>query len=402
MSGGAAAARAVPVCAPDDRDPGPSLYVHYPFCEQHCTYCDFYTVTDPRRGHALHATLLELLAREIALWREAEPALAARPLASLYFGGGTPSMAPPASLAAFVDGVRRTWGFAPGAEVTLEIQPSPGAAECVAEWAAAGITRFSAGVQTFDDRVLAQTGRRHTAADTARLLDELSARGLAANADLIYAWPGQHADDWRTDLLALARWPLAHVSAYELTYHPGTVLERHRARGRVKPAPDSATESMFRIAHEELGAQGFEHYEISNFARPGGRSVHNSAYWRLRDCAAAGPAAHGCIALVRYENPPDLAAHAAALEAGRLPRRALPPPEDAHLLALECLHMALRVADGVDLAGLTARTGADLAATRASALDDLAAAGLLTREGSVVRPTFAGWLQHETLTEALL
>lgn len=265
------------------------VYLHVPFCLRRCPYCDF-TVAVMR--NVPESDFVEAMLRELEQRRDA---FTGRRLTTIYFGGGTPSLLSVAALARLLEAVKaaapeRT----PDAEVTLEVNP-----ESVVEgWAeaavAAGFTRVSLGAQSVNDAVLRQLGRNHTAFDVRRAVERLHGAGLQhLSVDLIYGAPGGTLAGFLEEVSTVAAWPeIDHVSAYELTFEPRTAFTVAKERGRLTPWDDDLLASCFDEVEVRLAAAGFERYEISNFARPGGLSRHNSSYWVGDDYLGLGPGAH--------------------------------------------------------------------------------------------------------------
>ncbi len=265
------------------------VYLHVPFCLRRCPYCDF-TVAVMR--NVPESDFVEAMLRELAQRRDA---FTGRRLSTIYFGGGTPSLLSVAALARLLEAVKAA---APerttDAEVTLEVNPESvveGWAEAVV---AAGFTRVSLGAQSVNDAVLRQLGRNHTAFDVRRAVERLHGAGLRhISVDLIYGAPGATMAGFLDEVSTVAAWPeIDHVSAYELTFEPRTAFTVAKERGRLTPWDDDLLASCFDEVELRLAAAGFARYEISNFARPGGLSRHNSSYWVGDDYLGLGPGAH--------------------------------------------------------------------------------------------------------------
>ena len=263
------------------------LYVHIPFCRQNCSYCDFYFSVNKRHEAAFFAALrreLQSRAEEIRRYG---------PLQSIYFGGGTPSYADERLLAGFMAEIRALLEVAPEAEITLEANPEDITRSHLSGWKALGINRISVGIQSFDDTHLRLMNRSHDAAEARRALDLLAAEGPEnVTMDLIYGIPGQTAENWRRQLSLFLDYAFPHLSAYALTVEEGTLLHRMVQKGRIRMPADEDYETAFRMLHRTLEKNGWEHYEISNFARPGYRSRHNTAYWQGHPYTGLGPSAH--------------------------------------------------------------------------------------------------------------
>ena len=350
---------------------GPGLYLHVPFCAGKCAYCDFYSLPRPAAGEI--ARWLDGLAREAA---HAPAGFAPR---TVFIGGGTPTLLPPDTLRRLLDWLRRAFDLSAVTEWTVEANPGALTAEPLDILRAGGADRMSLGAQSFDPDTLRFLGRRHTPEDIAQAVRAVRAAGfLRLNLDLLYALPGRtsHALD-QTLAAALALKP-EHLSAYALTVEPGTPLAARQAAGTWQPADDGDAADQFHRVRATLAAAGFAHYEISNFARPGEECRHNLLYWSGGEYLGLGPAAHSHWAGARWGNPPDLAAWAEALEAGRAPR-AFEERLDPAARARETLVFSLRRLAGVRRADFQAQTGFDYEALRGPEIRRLLECGWLER-----------------------
>ena len=267
------------------KTPPLALYAHFPWCVQKCPYCDF-------NSYTLKETLPEQRYID-ALLRDFDAQAAAvqgRPLVSVFLGGGTPSLFSPASIARLLDHARAQLGFSEAMEVTLEANPGTIERGKFSEYRAAGVTRVSLGAQSFDARQLKLLGRIHSADETRRAAEELHAAGLTNfNLDLMYALPGQTADETEADLRAALALAPAHLSQYHLTIEPGTLFA---AAPPVQPA-DEIVDDMLDRSLRTLQGAGFEQYEVSGYARAGSRCAHNLNYWNFGDYLGIGAGAHG-------------------------------------------------------------------------------------------------------------
>jgi putative oxygen-independent coproporphyrinogen III oxidase len=356
--------------------PSLALYVHWPFCVSKCPYCDFNShVREAVDQAQWRAALLADLAYEARR-------TPGRRLGSIFFGGGTPSLMPPATVAALIAAAEAHWGFAPGIEITLEANPSSVEAARFADLAAAGVNRVSLGLQSLDDEALRFLGRAHDVEEGLAALDTAQAVFGRVSFDLIYALPGQTAAAWRAELARALAFGTGHLSLYQLTIEPGTRFAALAAKGALVPADADESASLYELTGEMTKAAGLPAYEISNHARPGEESRHNLAYWRYQPYAGIGPGAHGRrggMATQRHRKPENwLAAlarngHAIAEET----------EIDAREARVEALLMGLRLAEGIadDPAGLDG-----------AAVDRLAAQGLLSREAGRLRTTAPGTL----------
>lgn len=341
--------------------PGLSVYVHFPWCLHRCAYCDFATAVarDIPRAAYLSAILTELRIRTTDL--------APRPIATVFFGGGTPSLWGPEPVATVLAWLAAWGGFTADAEVTLEANPGAVEAGDLRAYAAAGINRVSIGVQALDDRRLRALDRLHDAEAahrTLKTLGDLLADGSlrSANADLIFGGPGQTLADLEADVRGVLDHGLPHLSAYSLTVEPGTPLHERVARG-LQPAPDDDLQAdMLEAVPGLVAPYGLQRYEVSNFARPGQPCRHNLAYWNGNHYLAVGVGAHGYLPAAtglcgqRYGNSRSQAKWQPTLEAGRLCED-LREDIDATAHLTERLLTGLRLAEGLDLTTLRRDVG---------------------------------------------
>jgi oxygen-independent coproporphyrinogen-3 oxidase len=353
-----------------------ALYIHWPFCAKKCPYCDFNSHV--RAGVDVAAWRAALLAD-----MRAEAAVAGgERLTSIFFGGGTPSLMPPALVAALLAEAEALWGFADGIEITLEANPSSVEAANFAGLAAAGVNRVSLGVQSLDDTELRFLGRLHGADEALAALSTAQAHFARVSFDLIYALPGHTPDLWHDRLTSALSFGTGHLSLYQLTIEPGTRFASDVRRGRLTPLDDDAAAELFDITQELTGAAGLPAYETSNHARPGEESRHNLAYWRYQDYAGIGPGAHGRrgdAATVRHKKPENFLKAVAVQGNGIAEAHALTVPEQA----TEALLMGLRLTEGVDLGALSARFGLPRAGlVDEGALARLSSLGLVWAEGA--------------------
>ena len=328
------------------------LYVHVPFCERVCPYCDFAVVAVGRLGAPDEAAYLDSLLAEWALVRGE---VAGRPVASVYFGGGTPGLARPWTLARLLDAFRAELRFA-DPEITVELNPGRLEVEGVAALRACGVTRLSLGLQSLDDTILRRLGRAQSGAEARAGLEACLAAGFASlSIDLIYGAPGQDAAALLRDVDAVLDYGVPHVSAYALTLEPGTRMTAAVRAGRL-PAPDEgALARRYELADARLSAAGLRWYEVSNWAgADAARCRHNLGYWTGGHWWALGPGAHGHVGGVRFWTHRHPATHARAVAAGA------PPVDgwealDPGARALERLMLETRLATGLDLGLLDAR-----------------------------------------------
>lgn len=382
-----------------------ALYIHWPFCVSKCPYCDFNShVRDSVNQAAWRAALLADMAHEAALTATDRHGNveSARKIASIFFGGGTPSLMPPATVAALIEAADRHWGLAQDCEITLEANPNSVEVANFAALAAAGVNRVSLGVQALDDATLAFLGRAHSAGEGERAIATAQAHFDRVSFDLITARPEQSLVAWEAELARALAFGTGHLSLYQLTIEPGTRFETlHRKGELILPDEDLAAD-LFTATRASMAAAGLPAYEVSNHARPGQESRHNLAYWRYTDYLGIGPGAHGrrlCSATERHKKPENWLAAVAAQGHGIKAERALTPAGQA----VEALLMGLRLAEGVNLAALSARLGlAEEAMVEQRAVDELSGLGFIERRGDQLLVTEAGMLLLDAILPKLV
>ena len=363
-----------------------ALYVHWPFCVSKCPYCDFNSHVRERVDQvAWRQALLTDMAHEAAR-------TGPRPLASIFFGGGTPSLMPPETLAAIIEGAARHWPFADDIEISMEANPNSAEAARFADVAAAGVNRVSIGLQALDDTSLRFLGRAHGADEGLGAVTMAQRLFERVSFDLIYALPGQSAAAWDADLARALALGTGHLSLYQLTIEPGTRFETMVRKGDFAPADPDHAATLYELTQARTAAAGLPAYEVSNHARPGEESRHNLIYWRYGDYLGIGPGAHGRVharATRRHRKPENWMASVDTSGHGLDAEDPLSPDERA----TEALMMGLRLAEGVDLAAIAARTGADMAGLiDRRAAERLARQNLLTLAGVRLTVTPAGML----------
>jgi putative oxygen-independent coproporphyrinogen III oxidase len=335
----------------DDLNDSPlALYIHWPFCVSKCPYCDFNSHV---RESVDQADWCAALLSDMA-W-EAEK-LPGRTLGSIFFGGGTPSLMPPATVASLIAAAARHWRFAEEIEITLEANPSSVEAARFGDLAAAGVNRVSLGLQALDDQALRFLGRAHDVAEGLAALDVAQRHFARVSFDLIYARPDQSEAAWEAELARALSFGTEHLSLYQLTIEPGTRFETMVRQHDFTPADPDHAADLFDLTAEMTGAAGIPAYEISNHARAGAQSRHNLTYWRYGDYAGIGPGAHGRrhgTATVRHKKPENFLAAVARNGHGCQSEDPLTPPERAR----EALLMGLRLGEGVMLDRIAAQTG---------------------------------------------
>jgi putative oxygen-independent coproporphyrinogen III oxidase len=361
-----------------------SLYVHMPWCVRKCPYCDFNSHVAPTRipEQQYVAALLDDLEQDL-------PLVAGRPITSIFFGGGTPSLFAPEAIDSLLSGVRTRVPFDPNIEITLEANPGTIEHGRFGGYKAAGVTRVSLGAQTFDEQRLRALGRIHTAGDIHRAIDELSTAGLTNfNIDLMYALPGQQIEEAVTDLRTAIALNPTHISHYQLTLEPGTVFYH---RPPVLPDQDASWEMQV-DCQSVLASLGFDQYEVSAYARAGRECRHNLNYWRFGDYIGIGAGAHGKLTDASNGQVVRTVRH-------RQPREYLRQPGDARLserrvvtekeVPFEFMLNALRLTDGFSTREFEDRTGIALSAVTRTLLQ-AQDKGLLEQGRERWRPTELG------------
>ncbi|PAX09148.1 radical SAM family heme chaperone HemW [Sphingomonas lenta] len=361
-----------------------ALYVHWPFCVSKCPYCDFNShVRASVDQETWRAALLRDLSHEAAL-------LPGRQLRSVFFGGGTPSLMPPETVAAVLDAAVAAWPAADDLEITLEANPSSVEAARFADLARAGVNRVSLGLQSLDDAALRFLGRAHGVEEGLAALDVAQRAFPRVSFDLIYALPGQLARSWDEELARALSFGTEHLSLYQLTIEPGTRFATEAAAGRLSIPDGDAAADLFELTRERTAAAGLPAYETSNHARPGAESRHNLAYWRYDDYAGVGPGAHGRrggVATLRRRKPENWLAAVERNGHGIEREDVLDPTTRG----VEALLMGLRLSEGVALRRVAALAGGD-APVDLGAVRRLERQGLIVLEGERLRVTEAGAL----------
>jgi len=319
-----------------------ALYIHWPFCVSKCPYCDFNShVREGVDQDRWRDALLADMAHEAAL-------LPGRALTSIFFGGGTPSLMPPATVAALIEAAGRHWRMADDIEITLEANPSSVEAARFADLASAGVNRVSLGLQALDDETLHFLGRAHDVNEGLAALATAQANFARVSFDLIYARPGQAEADWDAELSRALSFGTEHLSLYQLTIEPGTRFETLVRTGALTPADPDHAATLYELTRDRTGTAGIPAYEISNHARPGAESRHNLTYWRYGTYAGIGPGAHGRrdgMATQRHRKPENWLSGIDRNRHGMVEEFALSEDERTS----EAILMGLRLAEGLQL-----------------------------------------------------
>jgi putative oxygen-independent coproporphyrinogen III oxidase len=361
-----------------------ALYIHWPFCVSKCPYCDFNShVRGSIDQESWRDALLADLSHEARL-------LPGRTLSSIFFGGGTPSLMEPATVAAVIGAASTHWTPTHNIEITLEANPNSVEAARFADLRAAGVNRLSLGLQSFDDGKLAFLGRAHSAREGWQALEIAQHHFRRVSFDLIYALPGDTVDSWSATLAQALSLGTSHLSLYQLTIEPGTRFAALHAAGKLEPLGEDHSAALYELTDAMTSAAGLPVYEISNHARRGHESRHNLTYWRYGDYAGVGPGAHGRrlgTRTVRHRKPENFLSalrrngHGIVEEA----------PLSANEAADEALVMGLRLGEGIDPDAIARRSGFDSIVDGAK-VDRLVASGHLVRNGSRIALTASGRL----------
>ena len=365
-----------------------ALYVHWPFCVSKCPYCDFNShVRASIDQDEWRAALLADLAHEAQL-------LPGRKLTSIFFGGGTPSLMEPSTVAAVIDAARARWPAADDIEITLEANPNSVEAERFADLAAAGINRLSLGLQSFDDEALSFLGRAHSSAEGLEALDTAQKHFPRVSFDLIYALPDDTEESWSAALARALSLGTSHLSLYQLTIEPSTRFASLFASGKLEPLDADAAAALYELTGAMTSAAGLPAYEISNHAAPGQESRHNLTYWRYGDYAGVGPGAHGRrlgARTARHKKPENFLAALRRNGHGIAEEASLRPQESAD----EALVMGLRLSEGIDAGALERRFGTPLVDW--TKVDRLVGSGHLARSGTHIAVTPGGRLLLDSI-----
>jgi putative oxygen-independent coproporphyrinogen III oxidase len=344
------------------------VYIHWPFCLSKCPYCDFNSHV--RREQIDEQRWVRAFAAEIAATAARVPG---RTVSTIFFGGGTPSLMRPATVAGVIEAVARHWRIAPDAEITLEANPTSVEAERFRGYRAAGVNRVSLGVQALEDRDLAALGRTHSAREALDALGVARAIFDRYSFDLIYARPDQTPEHWSSELRTALAQAGEHVSLYQLTIEPDTPFAALHAAGKLRPPDEDTARILYDVTQDICAAHGLPAYEISNHARPGGECRHNLIYWRGHEYAGIGPGAHGRLdvaderhATATQKRPETWLAQVEKDGHGVVADEVLTSAERAD----EFLLMGLRLAEGIDLARYAAIAGRPLQPERIATLHE--------------------------------
>ncbi len=327
------------------------IYIHIPFCKSRCTYCAFYSTTRTE----LRQRYVDAVCKEMTQ-RASENGQSAKSLVNtIYLGGGTPSQLAPGQVEQLLTKLRETWDVDQGAEITMEMNPDDVTYEYAAQLVNMGVNRVSMGAQTFDDQRLKFVNRRHTAVQVARAVNHLRRAGICnISIDLMYGFPCETLSEWQSDILAALALDVEHLSAYCLTIEEGTPLYETLRKGeneKMRDGDEEVEREMYYTLKNLLEEAGYEHYELSNFARPGFRSRHNNGYWTGLPYIGLGAAAHSYDGRTRRCNSDNIDTYIKGVESGRLEWEQ--ETLDANTRYNEHVMLALRTVEGLNTGTLT-------------------------------------------------
>lgn len=369
------------------------IYLHIPFCRQACHYCDFHFSTNA----AIQPQLVEAMAKEIVLRTDY---LEGKPLETVYFGGGTPSLLEAKELELLMSTLRDTHNLLPESEITLEANPDDITVDKLQAWRSLGINRLSIGIQSFDDLVLKYLNRVHCSATATRSIERARAAGFENfSIDMMYAIPGQRIEDWEENLNQAVALNPPHISAYTLTIEEKTVFGSWTARGKMKAVDERAAAEQLETLMEKLSTAGYRQYEISNFAYPGYESRHNSSYWSGLPYLGIGPSAHSYNLETRQFNVASNHLYIRALREEKIPAETEVLTKRDHVN--EYILTTLRTDLGCNLHLLKQRYGYDLLADYGSYLTELRRHQLVTLQDQFLRLTPSGRLLADKISSDL-
>lgn len=368
----------------------PGLYVHIPFCQRKCLYCDFvsYPLTERGRQEQIEAYVRALLQEMVMRrrWLE-EQSPSPAPFYSVYIGGGTPTVLGTCQLTKILQGLKENFCIIPGAEVTLEANPGTVTGSDLAILRALGVNRLSIGVQSLDDIFLQRLGRIHTARDAEQTFAAARAAGFAnINLDLMFGLPGETFSQWQKTLAAAVAWGPEHLACYNLTIEPATPFGRLQTRGKLQLPPEDTQVQMMKWTKQYLTGKGYIHYEISNYAQPGYSSRHNRIYWYNEPYLGLGVAAFSYWQGRRWGNTADITTYCKTIAAGSLPE-AESETLDGRGQAGETVILALRMQQGLSLARFRARFGISVWDLFEEEIEHLLAEGMLELSHGTIRLT---------------
>ncbi len=375
----------------DVSSPKKGIYVHIPFCQKKCFYCDFYSL----ENHSQRGAFIDAIIKEIRLFSESHARYEAD---TIFFGGGTPSLLTPAELERILKPLHDAFDVGSDAEFTMECNPGTIDTTFLSDYLALGANRLSFGVQSFFEDELRFLERIHTGAEAVKAVELARALGYEnVNVDLIYALPGQTHERLLANLHRSVSLGTDHISAYSLIVEPGTPLFAAVSKGEIAPAPESIEASMYDAVMEFMEAHGYSHYEISNYAKPGFECRHNLKYWNAEEYAGFGPSAHSYIAGQRWWNVSSLAGYITELESGSTPVSAKETLTRTQMLdEFVLLHLRQGI---LDMGGLRERFGIAL---NSEFIYDMIESGYCEISGGRLHLTRKGFRVSDGIAETLL
>jgi oxygen-independent coproporphyrinogen-3 oxidase len=373
-----------------------AAYIHVPFCRHRCGYCNFSVIAGRDDLIERFLRAIENECQSFAAANHARPALT-----TLFIGGGTPTHLSIHQLSEFLKSLRRAFDLDGCIEWSVEANPEDITDEKLALLADHGVNRISLGVQSFDDAKLRMLERNHPGLRAIEVIERTAGVIPNVSIDLIFAAPHESLDGWQRDLEIALKLPIQHLSTYALTFEKGTSFWSRRLRGRLQAADESTELQMYDLARKHTADAGFQHYEISNFSRPGFRCAHNLAYWRGDRWFAAGPGAAAFLGNRRTVNHRSTSTYLKRIETGTSPIAESEVISDEQL-AREQAAFGVRLLDGIELSDVRQRTGVDIAANCQAELARLQAQGLIERRGDLVRLTERGVRFADTVASEFL
>ncbi|MCU0377534.1 MAG: radical SAM family heme chaperone HemW [Bacteroidales bacterium] len=370
------------------------IYLHIPFCKSWCSYCDFYSVTD----NTDMAPFVQAVTKEAVLQ---SGYLESETVETVYFGGGTPSLMTADQVRRIIATLRENYKFSEDPEITMEINPDDVTDGTIGALAGSGVNRISLGVQSWNDKRLKFLGRRHNSAQSEKALAQVFKEGFVnVSVDLIYGIPGMAAGDLRLDLEKTFSFPVTHISAYHLTIESGTKLGRLKKEGRLEEADEETSNTMFSLLSARCREEGFIHYEISNFAKEGFISRHNSSYWKQTPYLGLGPSAHSFNRASRQWNVSDVKKYIRSINSGAVPfeREEL----DRLTTFNEYVMTSLRTMWGIDLGYVEAYYDKELHDYLVNLAEKYIRYGLLRREKNTLVLTDQGKMISDNIIAELL
>lgn len=362
------------------------LYIHIPFCIKKCFYCDFvsFPINPETAGPYIKALFAEIDLYDRSL-QESE-----REVSSVFIGGGTPTCLPAADLRAILEKVGSGFFILPGCEITVEANPGTVTPLYLAELKAAGVNRLSLGVQSLDDQLLAVLGRMHSSAEALKAVNWSKAAGFQnINLDLIFGIPGQSSEQWLDTIQKAAGLGTGHLAVYGLQLEDGTPLKQAVDRGELQPCAEDLELAMYRTAIEFLTSNGYEHYEISNFARPGMRCAQNLGYWHNSPYLGLGTAAHSFLDDSRFSNERTVQRYLEKILRGEYPVETVETISKKEEMS-ETMFLGLRLVEGIDLKAFQQRFGRRAEEVYEGEISRLIEAGLVEVKGDRLRLTCFG------------